>query len=89
VAVARTLWESLRTFRNQVALRMGTDVTRAPQDVRALGNANLATVAVLAKVLLDNNVITAAQLNAAAAAALGADGSVWDPETPTDHLPPA
>lgn len=96
MAVARTFFDAFRTFRNQAAMIMGTDVTRCPEDVRAMSNADLAAVAVLAKVLVEKGVITGAQLQAAANAALGgmggvpaADGSVWDPEVPTDQIPPA
>jgi hypothetical protein len=87
VATTRQLFDGLRIFRNRLALNVGADVTRCPQDVRAKSNATLAAVAVLAKALIDAGVITPAQLQAAASGALGADGSTWDPEVPTDQVP--
>jgi hypothetical protein len=87
VATTRQLFNGLRTFRNQLALKLGADVTRCPQDVRVMSNATLAAVSVLAKALTDAGVITVAQLQAAADNALGPDGSVWDPEVPTDQIP--
>jgi hypothetical protein len=87
VTTTRQFFDSLRTFRNRLAFSLGTDVTRCPQDLRAMSNATLAAVAVLAKALTDAGVITPAQLQAAAGNALGSDGSTWDPEVPTDQVP--
>jgi lipid-binding SYLF domain-containing protein len=81
MATTRQVWDGLRTVRNQVAARLGVDVTTSSKEARAMGNANLAMVAVVVKVLIDKGLITGAELQAAAnAAASGADGSSWDDE---------
>lgn len=87
MASTRTYFNQFRDFRNALALSLGADVSRCPQDVRVMCNATLAAVAVLAKALIDAGVITAVQLQASATNGLGTDGSTWDPEVPTDQLP--
>jgi hypothetical protein len=81
MATTRQVWDGLRAARNTIAARMGVDVTTSSKEVRAMGNANLAAVAVLAKTLIDKGLITGADLQATAAGATGgADGSSWDDE---------
>jgi hypothetical protein len=80
VATVRGYWNTLRTVRNQIAYVMGVDATTVSKDVRALANANLAAVAIVIKCLTDKGVLTDAELQARATAALGTDGSLWDDE---------
>lgn len=87
MATVRGYWNTLRTVRNQIALQMGVDATTVPKDVRALANANLAATAIVIKCLTDKAVVTDAELQARANAALGADGSAWDDEL-VDPRPP-
>jgi hypothetical protein len=87
VATVRAYWNTLKTVRNQIALQMGVDATTTPKEMRAVSNADLAAIGVVIKCLTDKGLITPAELQAGANAALGADGSVWDDE-PVDPRPP-
>lgn len=77
MATTRGYWNALRSTRNAIALRMGVDASGVPKDIRALANANLATVAVVIKALTDKGVITDADLTAARDAAIA---DIWDDE---------
>jgi hypothetical protein len=88
MASTRAYWNNLKNIRDQIALSMGADVSQADKDTRAISNATLAAVSILAKTLTDKGVVTDAELLARANAALGADGSFWDDE-PIHPPPPA
>lgn len=83
----RTYWDLLGVSRDVIAKAMGTDIRFSPPDARAYANATLGIIAALAKALVDNGIITADQLQAATDAALGADGTAWDYEVPSDDVP--
>lgn len=80
MATTRGYWNVLRTTRDLIGMRMGVDVNGCGKEARALANANLAAVAIVIKALTDKGVVTDAELQARANAALGQDGSIWDDE---------
>lgn len=80
MASTRNYWNHLKDVRDQIALDMGIDSSLASKESRAISNATLACVAILAKTLTDEGVLTDAELLARANAALAADGSIWDDE---------
>ena len=84
MTTARQYWGALRTTRNQIAQAMGTWIPSLPVEARAVSNADMALVGIVMKALVDNNVLTDAQLQAAQAAALA---EVWDPEAPQQPGP--
>jgi hypothetical protein len=80
VATTKQFWSSMKTIRDQIATAMGANLAGSDKALRAAANANLALTAVLAKTLVDNNIITVAQLQATLNGAGGVDGSAWDDE---------
>lgn len=89
MASSRSYWDHFKATRDAIALDMGIQSNLASKEARAMSNATLATVAILAKLLSDKGVVTDAELLARSNAALGADGSFWDDEpiNPPPELP--
>lgn len=74
---ARAVWTQLRDALLTIARRMGSDLSDAPKPLRVALFALLAIVAVVVKALVDNGVLTVAQLLAARDAAVA---ETWDDE---------
>lgn len=72
---AKTVWTSLRSATDSIAMEMGTDPASLPKAQRCVLYGLLAVIAIVVKALIDNGVLTIAQLQAAAAAATQ---EVWD-----------
>lgn len=87
MASTRAYYNNLKTVRDKIALDMGIDSLYASKESRAISNATLACVAILAKTLTDKGLVTDAELLTRANAALSADGSFWDDE-PINPIPP-
>lgn len=79
MATVRAYWGSLRNTRNTIAQLLGTDIRGADTQVRAVSGADLATVAIVMKALVDKGLISNAELDAARDAALA---ELWDTEQP-------
>lgn len=82
---AKAVYTQLRSALLTIASRMGSDLSVAPKTLRVALFACLALISVVVKALVDNGVLTVAQLLAARDAAVA---EVWDDE-PIDPPPPA
>jgi hypothetical protein len=86
VAQVKAYFETLRAARDAVAELRGTDPALTPPEARAMANADLAVTAGVVKALVENGVLTLAQVQSGLTDALGADGSTWTIEESTDAV---
>lgn len=84
MTTAHDYFLTLRATRDEICLRLGLEASQMSPETRRLANANLAALAAVVKLLIDEGVVTDNELQVALnQAARGTDGSLWlDADTP-------
>lgn len=80
MTTSRAYWDALKATRDKISILMGVDISSMGSDSRTAADATMATVAALAKTLVDKGLISDTDLQTAVNAAVSSDGSIWDAE---------